>query len=103
MTNYHFSVTHFNPKDQKLAYKVGKEMHFDGKAPPKKASEIEHLQGCLNHLLSWLLDFLQFLSFDPNRLCNRLKILLQEKQAGNNSKRFDEEIVALADEILEYK
>ena len=26
-----------------------------------------------------------FLSSDPNELCNRLKLLLQEKQAGNIS------------------
>ena len=26
-----------------------------------------------------------FLSSDPNELCDRLKLLLQEKHAGNNS------------------
>ena len=40
---------------------------------------------------------------DPNELCDRLKLLLQEKQAGNNSDLIIEEIVAIADKLLEYK
>ena len=44
-----------------------------------------------------------FLPENPNELCDRFKILLQEKQAGNNSNIIDEEIAAIADELLEYK
>ena len=44
-----------------------------------------------------------FLSSDPNELCDRLKLLLQEKQAGNNSDVNNEEIVAIVDKLLEYK
>ena len=36
-------------------------------------------------------------------LCDRLQLLLQEKQAGNISKKFDEEIVAIADNLSKYK
>ena len=43
-----------------------------------------------------------FLSSDPNELCDRLKLLLQEKQAGNNSDIINEEIVII-DKLLEYK
>ena len=43
------------------------------------------------------------LSSDPNELCNRLKLLLQEKQAGNNSDIINDEIVAIVDKLLEYK
>ena len=43
-----------------------------------------------------------FLPGNPNELCDILKLLLQEKKAGNNSSRIDEEIVALADKLLEY-
>ena len=45
----------------------------------------------------------KFLSFDPNKLCDRLKLLLQEKHAGNNSNIIDEEIIAIADKLLEYE
>ena len=44
-----------------------------------------------------------FLTSDPNELCLIIKILLQEKQAGNISNITDEEIVAVADKLLEYK
>ena len=43
------------------------------------------------------------LSSDPNKLCDRLKLLLQEKYGGNNSNLIDEEIVAIVDNLLEYK
>ena len=44
-----------------------------------------------------------FLSSDPDELCNRLKLLLQEKQAGNNSDIINQEIIAIVDKLLEYK
>ena len=44
-----------------------------------------------------------FLSSDPDELCDRLKLLLQEKQAGNNSDIINDEIVAIVDKLLEYK
>ena len=43
------------------------------------------------------------LSSDPNELCDRLKLLLQEKHAGNNSDIINDEIVAIVDKLLEYK
>ena len=43
-----------------------------------------------------------FLPSDPNELCDRLKLLLQEKHAGNNSDIINDEIVII-DKLLEYK
>ena len=45
----------------------------------------------------------RFLPSDPNELCDRLKLLLQEKHAGITSKTIDEEIVAIVDKFSEYK
>ena len=45
----------------------------------------------------------KLLSYDPDEICNRLKMLLQEKQAGNNSDIINEQIVAIFDKLLEYK
>ena len=39
----------------------------------------------------------------PNELCERFKLLLQEKEPGNNSDLIDEEFVAIADKLLEDK
>ena len=43
------------------------------------------------------------LSSDPNELCDRLKLLLQEKHAGNKSDIINDEIVAIVDKLLEYE
>ena len=44
-----------------------------------------------------------FLPSDPDKVCHRLKLLLQEKQAGNNFDIINDEIVAIVDKLLEYK
>ena len=44
-----------------------------------------------------------FLSSDAKELCGRLKFLLQEKHAGNNSDIINQEIVAIVDKLLEHK
>ena len=44
-----------------------------------------------------------FLSSDRNELCDRLRLLLQEDHAGNNSDIINDEIVAIFDKLLEYK
>ena len=44
-----------------------------------------------------------FLRPDPNELCDRFKLLLQEKQAGNNSHKINEQRIAVVDKLLEYK
>ena len=40
---------------------------------------------------------------DPDELCDRLKLLLQEKQAGKISNIINKEILAIVDKLLEYK
>ena len=42
-----------------------------------------------------------FLSSDPDELCKRLKLLLQEKQAGINSDLINDEIIAIVDKLLQ--
>ena len=44
-----------------------------------------------------------FLPSDPNGMCEKLNVLLQEKQTGKNSNIFTDEIVAIIDKLLEYK
>ena len=44
-----------------------------------------------------------FLPSDSNELCDGLKLLLQEKKAGNNSDIIEDEIVVIIDKLLEYK
>ena len=43
------------------------------------------------------------LSEDPDKLCDKLKLLLQEIQAGNNSDLINKKFFAIVDKLLEYK
>ena len=43
----------------------------------------------------------KFLSSDPNEVCDRLRLFLQEKHAGNNFDTNNDEIVAIIDKLLE--
>ena len=45
----------------------------------------------------------RWLSCDPNELCDRLNLLLQEEGAGNSSHIFNDEIIAITDKLLEYQ
>ena len=45
----------------------------------------------------------RFLCSDLDELCDRLKLLLQEKYGGSNFDIINKEIVAIVDRLLEYK
>ena len=45
----------------------------------------------------------KFLSSNPTEFFDRLRLLLKEKQAGNDSDKSNQEVVAIVDKLLEYK
>ena len=107
ITNTKFNVDLASLADKKLMYDFAKEMHFDQKAVGNKSIRDRKLIKLLNSpglLVSASgVSKTIFLSSDPNELCDRLKLLLQEKHAGNNSDIINDEIVAIIDKLLEYK
>ena len=88
-------------------YDFAKEMHFDPKASGNKSTRDRKLIKLLNSpglmLSASGLSKTIFLSSDPKELCDRLKLLLQEKHAGKNSDIINDEIVIIVDKLLEYK
>ena len=105
MTNYDFNVSHSNPKDQKQNYEFGKEMNFIIKQKGRKSDCDKSMIKLLKSpaIMASGLSKTIFLSSDPDELCDRLKFLLQGKQARNNSDIIDEELVAIVDKLVEYK
>ena len=105
ITNSKFNVDLASLSDKKLMYDFAKEMHFDLNAPGNKSTRDRKLIKLLKSpaLLASGVSKTIFLSSDPDELCNRLKLLLQEKHAGNNSDIINDEIVAIIDKLLEYK
>ena len=92
--------------DKKLTYDFAKEMNFDQKAIGKKSTRDKTLIKLFESpglmVSASGVSKTIFLSSDPDELCNRLKLLLQEKHAGNNFSIINEEIVAIVDKLLEY-
>ena len=105
MTNYDFNVDHSNQQDRKLIYEFAKEMNFNNRQKGKKSDRDKSIVRLLRSpaIMASGVSKTIFLSSDPNELCDRLKLLLQEKHAGNNSDIINEEIVAIIDKFLEYK
>ena len=107
ITNTKFNVDLASLQDKKLMYEFAKEMHFDQKAVGNKSIRDRKLIKLLNSpglmVSASGVSKTIFLSSDPNELCDRLKLLLKEKQAGNNSDIINEEIVVIIDKLLEYK
>ena len=104
ITNTKYNVNLASLADKKLMYDFAKEMHFDTKAQGRKSTRDNTLITLLNSpriMASGVTTI--FLSENADELCNRLKLLLQEKHAGNNSDIINEEIVAIVDKLLEYK
>ena len=107
ITNGKYNVDLASLQDKKLMYDFAKEMYFDSKASGNKSTRDRKLTKLLNSpglmVSASGVSKTIFLSSDPDELCDRLKLLLQEKQAGNNSDIINNEIVAIVDKLLEYK
>ena len=104
MTNYDFNVSHSNPKNRKLIYEFGTEMNFNTKQKGRKSDRDSSFIKLLKPPdIKASGNSTNFLSADPDELCDRLKLLLQEIQAGNNSDIISDEIVAIVDKLMEHK
>ena len=104
ITNKNYNVDLASLQDKKIMYDFAKEMNFDMRAQGNKSTRDRTLTKLLKSpaiMASGVTTI--FLSENPDELCNRLKLLLQEKQAGNNSDIVNQEIVAIVDKLLEYK
>ena len=106
-TNKNYNGNLASLQDKNLRYDFPKEMNFDTKAQGNKSTRNKTLIKLLKSpgLIVSASGFskTRFLSSDPDELCHRLKLLLQEKHGGNNSDIINQEIVAIVDKILEYK
>ena len=107
ITNKNYNVNHASLSDKKLIYEFAKEMYFDERRVGNKYTRDRTLIELLNSPSLMVsasgVSKTIFLSSDPNEICDRLKLFLQEKHAGNNSDIINDEIVVIIDKFLEYK
>ena len=107
ITNKNYNVDLASLADKKLMYVFAKEMNFDKKGFGRKSTRDRTLINLLKSpglmVSASGVSKTIFLSSDPDELCKRIKFLLQEKHAGNNSELINEEIVAIVGKLLEQK
>ena len=105
MTNNKLSVHHSNQQDRKILHEFAKEMKYSVKSkgrPPVRHKSMIRLPNKPAIMASGFTKTL-ILSSDSDELCDRLRLILQEKHAGNNSDIINEESVAAVDKLLKYK
>ena len=103
ITNKNYNVDLAKLSDKKLMYDFAKEMNFDLKAVGKKSTRDKTLIKLIKSPAIMACGVLTiFFPSDTDELSDRIKFLLQEKQAGNNSDIFNQKIVAIVDKLLEY-
>ena len=103
--NKNYNVDLASLSNKKLLYDFAKEMNFDLKAQGNKSTRDRTLIKLLKSpaIMASGVSNTIFLSSDHDELCDRLKILLQEKHGGNNSDIINDEIFAIVDKLLEHK
>ena len=106
ITNENYNVDLAKLSDKKT-FDSAKGTYFDEKVSGNKSTRDKSLKRLLKSpaIMAGSLkeSNTTWLSSAPNELCDRLKLLLQEKQAGSNYDIINEEIVAIADKLLECK
>ena len=105
ITNKNYNVDLASLQDKKLMYDFAKEMNFDAKAQGNKSTRDRTLIKLLKSpgIMASGISKTIILASDPNELCDRLRLLLRKKYAGNKSDIINDEIVAIVDKLLEYK
>ena len=103
--NHKFNADHSSPQDKKLIYEFAKEMNYDTKSTGRPSTRHTSIIKILESpaIMASGISKTIILPSDPNELCDRLKLLFQEKHAGNNSVIINDEIVAIVDKLLEFK
>ena len=107
ITNKNYYVDLASLSDKKLKYDFAKQLDFDVKALGRKSTRDSTLRKVLKSpglmVSASGVSKTIFLSSDPDELFDRFKLLLQEKQAGNNSELINDEIIAIVDKLLQYQ
>ena len=91
---------------QKIGKKIefGKEMNFVNEEVGRPRTRDKSFGKLLESSAIMALGVTTiFLSDVPDEICDRLKLFLQEKPAGNTSNSFNEEIIARIDRPLVYR
>ena len=107
ITNKNYNVDLACLSDKKSMYNFAKEMNFDvrvvGNRFTRDRTRIKFLRSPGLKLSAPGLSIKIFLPSNFGELCDRIKLILQEKLAANNSDLINREIFAIPNKLLECK
>ena len=89
-----------------MMFHFAEEMYCDEKALGNKSTKDKPLKSLPKSpaiMASGISMSTSFIPSNSNELCDKVKYLLQDKQAEKTSDLTNEELVAKADKLLEYK
>ena len=89
-------------QNENLIYNFLKDMKYDLNYGDKKSSRYNIIKYLFQPQLGSGIKFV-FLLFDPDELVDQLKLIVLEKVGGNDNPMLSEQIIAIADQLLEYE
>ena len=89
-------------QNENLIYNFLKDMKFDLNYGDKKSSRYIIIKYLFQPQLGSGIKFV-FLPCDPDELEDQLKLIVLEKVGGNDNPMLSEQIIAIADQLLEYE
>ena len=102
--SYFITYTQLDQKiqNENLIYNFLKDMKYDLNYGDKKSNRYNIIKYLFQPHLGSGLNFV-FLPSDPDELVDQLKLLFFEKVGGNDNPMLNEQIIAIADKLLQYQ
>ena len=102
--SYFISKTHFDnlPQNSNIIYSFLNDMKYNIYYGDKKSHRYYLFKAMLQPQIGSGLNFV-FLPSDPDELVDQLKLLYFEKVGGNDNPMLSEQIIAIADKLLQYQ
>ena len=102
--SYFITNTHFDnlPQNSNIIYSFLNDMKYNINYGDKKSHRYYFIKTMLQPQIGSGLNFV-FLPSDPDELVDQLKLLYFEKVGGNDNPMLSEQIIAIADKLLQYQ
>ena len=102
LSNFITNTQHDKIKNIAVKYNFLRDMIYDLNYGDKKSSRYNFIKSMLQPQIGSGLNFV-FLPSDPDELVDQLKLLYFEKVGGNDNPMLSEQIIAIADKLLQYQ
>ena len=102
LSNFITNTQHDKNKNIAVKYNFLRDMNYDLNYGDKKSNRYNFIKSMLQPQIGSGLNFV-FHPSDPDELVDQLKLLYFEKVGGNDNPMLSEQIIAIADKLLQYQ